>query len=111
MAEAVDMPIKDEARFKRSMCAADLDPEPEDWPTGPNGRRLCRCGCGVEVPKGRRKFASKECSDSWSCRFSPGWARYMVQKRDHGICAQCGIDTNALEDALTALYREVVLAS
>lgn len=100
-----EIPINDAARYRRSMSAADLDPEPEDWPMGPKGRRLCRCGCGVEVPKRRRKFASKECSDSWACRFRPNWARWLVQQRDHGVCAVCGIDTNALRDALTDLWE------
>lgn len=61
-------------------------------PKGPNGRNLCR-RCSVEVPKGRRTFCSDECVHQWSMRTNPGYVRQQVFKRDKGVCALCGLDT------------------
>lgn len=66
----------------------------EEHPKGPNGRLLCR-RCGVEVPKGRKTFCSKECVHEWQIRTSATYARKHVFVRDDGICAECGIDTLA----------------
>ena len=59
---------------------------------GPNGRGLCR-ECNVEVPKGRRTFCSDACVHEWSMRTNPGYVRQQVFKRDKGVCAMCGLDT------------------
>lgn len=70
---------------------------PEQKPgKGPNGRPFCRL-CQKEVPKGRRAWCSKECIRESSIRTDPGFARSLVFKRDKGVCARCGIDTDLLK--------------
>ncbi len=74
---------------------------------GPNGRYLCRW-CGTEVThKGRSTFCSPECVHEWNLRVDPSYARRMVFERDHGICAVCGLDCHALDEALKDLLAEV----
>ena len=62
---------------------------------GPAGRQLCRW-CRSEVAKGRRTFCSDDCVHEWKLRTDPGYLREKVFARDHGVCAQCGVDTIAL---------------
>jgi hypothetical protein len=61
---------------------------------GPNGRPLCRW-CGLEVPARRFTFCSDFCVNEWRLRTDPGYVREQVFGRDRGICALCGIDTQA----------------
>ena len=61
---------------------------------GPNGRNLCRY-CDLEVPKGRVTFCSEWCVHEWRLRTDPGYLREQVLARDKGICALCGVDTQA----------------
>jgi 5-methylcytosine-specific restriction endonuclease McrA len=68
--------------------------DPKDLPKGPNGRNLCRW-CGLEVPKVRRTFCSDYCVNEWRLRTDMGYLRDQVLARDKGICAECGIDTEA----------------
>ncbi len=68
-------------------------------PVGPNGRSLCR-RCGVEVPKGRLTFCSPECVHEWKLRTNAAYTRFELWKRDKGVCAHCGADTDSLADAL-----------
>ena len=62
-----------------------------DLPIGPNGRCLCRW-CSLEVPAGRLTFCSDFCVEEWRLRSNPGHLRERVFERDHGVCADCGID-------------------
>ena len=52
--------------------------------------------CGAEVPKGRRTFCGPECVHQWRLRTDPGYLRAQVFARDRGVCAACGLDTEAL---------------
>lgn len=61
-------------------------------PVGPNGRGLCR-RCGAEVPTGRVTFCSGACVREWKIRTQPAFARRLVEERDRGVCAACGLDT------------------
>lgn len=61
---------------------------------GPNGRNICRCGCGRESSPPRRNWFSQECVDAWKERNDITTIRRKVYKRDKGICAQCGINTD-----------------
>lgn len=63
-------------------------------PRGPNGRGLCRW-CALEVPRGRYTFCSPYCVHEWKVRTQPGYLREQVEKRDRGLCAECGEDTIA----------------
>jgi 5-methylcytosine-specific restriction protein A len=64
-------------------------------PRGPNGRNLCR-RCQKEVPAGRFTFCSDGCVHEWRLRTDPVYLREQVFLRDRGICAQCGVNTEAL---------------
>lgn len=69
----------------------------------PDGTRLCRF-CKKPVPKaGRWRFyCSEKCETEVNVRC--GWCLdAYVRARDHGICAECGLDCEALEDALSSL--------
>lgn len=74
-------------------------------PRGPNGRACCR-GCGTEVPRGRRSFCSPACVESWRYRTDPGFCRAMVERRDRGVCAICGLDTERLAALVHGLDRK-----
>jgi len=58
-------------------------------------RGPCRW-CGSDVPRGRFTFCSPECVHQWKLRTDPGYLRDQVFVRDHGVCALCGVDTEAL---------------
>lgn len=68
-------------------------------PRGANGRGLCRW-CSLEVPRGRYTFCSEFCVHEWKLRSQPAYLREQVLRRDHGICAGCGIDTLVAERRL-----------
>ena len=81
--------------------------DPKNLPKGPNGRPLCR-QCGQEIPKGRRRtFCSEACVDQWRVRTDPGYARYRVFERDHGICARCGVDTVEVKRMFDGLAKQL----
>jgi 5-methylcytosine-specific restriction endonuclease McrA len=63
----------------------------ERLPKGVHGRSLCRW-CNLEVPQGRFTFCSDWCVEEWRLRTDPGFIREKVLERDHGVCAQCGMD-------------------
>jgi 5-methylcytosine-specific restriction enzyme A len=58
--------------------------------------RHCRF-CGGVVMRPRLTFCSQECVDKWTLRSRPQEARKAVEKRDHGVCAVCGVDTQQIE--------------
>ena len=58
-------------------------------------RGPCRW-CGAEVPRGRYTFCTPACVHEWKLRTDPGYLRAQVFARDHGVCAQCGLDTEAM---------------
>jgi len=60
-----------------------------------DSRGPCRW-CGGEVPKGRFTFCGEDCVHQWKLRTDPGYLRQKVFERDHGVCAMCGVDTEAL---------------
>lgn len=80
------------ASYQRLMPGGYADPR--SLAKGPNGRALCRW-CGLEVPKGRLTFCSEWCVNQWRLRSDPGYLRERVFKRDRGVCAGCGLDTQA----------------
>jgi 5-methylcytosine-specific restriction protein A len=58
-------------------------------------RGLCRW-CGAEVPRGRYTFCTPDCVHQWKLRTDPGYLRAQVFARDHGVCSQCRLDTEAM---------------
>lgn len=63
---------------------------------GPNGRKLCCCGCGREVGPRRSSSYGKECVDWWKSHSDMTHIRWQVRQRDGGVCACCSSDTEAL---------------
>lgn len=59
----------------------------------PDGK--CRW-CGVDGLKGQSTFCSAACVHEWKIRSQPGYVRHLVGQRDKGVCAACGLDTQAL---------------
>lgn len=87
-----------------------LKPRKAEWAflgLGPGGKEWCRCGCGNEVPPGRRQTTcSTACIEAWRLRNDPKRIRWVVFDRDHGICAHCGTDTEKLlNECRKASYR------
>jgi 5-methylcytosine-specific restriction protein A len=58
-------------------------------------RQPCRW-CGGAVSGRRITFCSDACVDQWKLRTDPGYLRTRVFERDGGVCAACGLDTEAL---------------
>ncbi|HXS96733.1 MAG TPA: HNH endonuclease signature motif containing protein [Candidatus Limnocylindrales bacterium] len=58
-------------------------------------RGHCRW-CGSAVPKGRFTFCGEACVHEWKLRTDPGYLRDKVFERDRGVCALCGLDTEAV---------------
>jgi len=58
-------------------------------------RRPCRW-CGGEVRGRRLTFCGGACVHEWKLRSDPGYLRAQVFARDRGVCALCGVDTEAL---------------
>ena len=68
--------------------------QPGGW-AADRRRQPCRW-CGGEVAKGRRTFCSAACVHEWKLRTDPSYLREQVFLRDRGVCALCGLDTEAL---------------
>ena len=88
---------------------------PAARPRGPNGRAICRGGCGREVPPGQRTWCTADqnrwtlvvgpdgrrhrepvrmgegCLHQHLVRSNPGYARDSCWIRDRGKCAICGV--------------------
>ncbi len=65
--------------------------------------KLYRCRwCGGKMPTTgkRRTFCSDNCVHEYKLRSNYNYAREQVFERDHGVCAQCGIDTEAFKSQL-----------
>jgi 5-methylcytosine-specific restriction protein A len=78
-------------------------------PLGANGRPLCRW-CRKECPRGRRTFCSDGCVHKHKLTTQPRYVAQCVERRDHGVCAECGRDCVALMAelwGLTLAAREV----
>ncbi len=74
--------------------------QPSHRRTQPGGwverrRGACRW-CGGEVPRGRFTFCAPACVHEWKLRTDPGYLRAQVFARDHGVCAQCRLDTEGM---------------
>lgn len=74
-------------------------------PKGPNGRNLCR-RCGKEVSGRRLTFCSDACVTEHRLRTDANYVRQKVYERDRGICAACGLDTDALSKSLLSIWLQ-----
>jgi hypothetical protein len=59
--------------------------------------------CGKKVNPPRQSWCGDECLHQYKLRSWPGYARHLVFQRDRGVCAACGLDTEALERDLGEL--------
>lgn len=71
-----------------------------DWPV-----RCCRL-CEQPVPKGRISWCGEECVDAYSMLTSSSYLRSKVHERDHGVCAACHLDCDAVKDRLRRFDSE-----
>ena len=61
-----------------------------------DGRPVCRY-CGATRPANTRyRYYCAECSRLVALMWSATSQRYEVQRRDRGVCANCGVDTDRL---------------
>lgn len=74
---------------------------------GPNGRRICCCGCKREIPKGKHYWYGEKCVHKFRMWTDPGYLRSQVQRRDQGVCAKCFLDTRHLQSVASGLPDEV----
>lgn len=73
------------------------------------GKVLCRV-CGAVVLSPRRSFCTAECADLY-WHEQPSFYRPLVEKRDKGVCAECGCDTSQIERVLRHLDTGVYYSS
>jgi len=69
---------------------------------GADGRVRC-VWCGGELPRYKKKYCCEKCAEETLIRKVPSYARWLVAKRDKGICALCGVDAAKVEKALDSL--------
>lgn len=79
----------------------------ENYPKLPRdaeGNWICRY-CGKIIGKGKRyrAWCSTECSNNAAERTYSNWARSALQRRENGICQECGLDTAELDHELKIL--------
>lgn len=71
-----------------------------------DGVTICSCGCG-RIPKPpRQTWFSAECVNQWREKNDPAYIRQQLKKRDKGICAACGCDSEAEFQAWTRSHAE-----
>lgn len=85
---------------KRYLTTRDLPQIVEREGGSPRGRvlrRTCRW-CGEDLSGRQTSYCSAECREEVYIRM--GHHRYHVKRRDKGVCADCGLDTELLERVL-----------
>ena len=70
-----------------------------------HGNRLC-VWCDKPVAKRRTRYCSDECATQYWIRRSPGGMRNYIFERDHGVCALCGLDTEAFVEAFNSILLD-----
>jgi 5-methylcytosine-specific restriction enzyme A len=74
-----------------------------------SGRALCRW-CRGEVKPPRRTFCSDPCVHEWRIRSDPGYVRELLERRDKGVCAVCGLNTKNLRHQALKKRQRLVRA-
>lgn len=67
--------------------------------------------CGKPVGKGRRTWCSAACVEAFRDQYDWQACRRKVGKRDHGVCARCGADTQKQYRIMSWLRRAHELSS
>lgn len=60
-----------------------------------DGKHLCGW-CAGPIPKGRSLWCGQACVDQFLIRRGGTWLKSIVHKRDRGVCAACGLDTEEI---------------
>jgi len=68
------------------------------------GNPLCAV-CGKVLSGRARRYCSSECREICYVATMPTHARLRVKQRDHGVCANCGCDTEKLRRILESACR------
>jgi len=72
-------------------------------PVRTDGR--CRyCEQPIESSR-RRSYCGSECEMAFMVRHFPSHARWHVQRRDNGVCALCGLDTNRVKAIIHRIQK------
>jgi 5-methylcytosine-specific restriction enzyme A len=80
------------------------------WVHVPRGtKRRCRW-CDGPVKPPRRTFCSAKCVHEHKLRSSGSYLREWVEKRDKGVCRECGLDCDRLLKVLKFLNNETYLS-
>lgn len=70
--------------------------------------RLCvECG-GPLKTKRQRSWCSPKCVHEYRIRSDANYARRAVKARDHGVCSQCGTDTDQVRRAVDLAHERAV---
>jgi 5-methylcytosine-specific restriction endonuclease McrA len=89
-------------KFQRTLASAWTVQER----VGPNGKNLCHW-CSKELDPPMKTFCGDPiCMHEYKIRSNSSYAREQVFKRDKGVCASCGLDTEKLREVLTAVRLE-----
>lgn len=73
---------------------------------GPHGLPMCRWCHGPVFPP-RQTFCQIKCISEWRIRSDPSYREFMVEERDHGVCAECGLDTIRLMKELKEKWGSI----
>lgn len=81
-------------RYQKNLRIDDLYPYKDDG--------FCRCGCGQLINKPKRIWASADCvsralHNYFVVKGDITSIRILVNRRDNGICAKCGIKKDKWE--------------
>ena len=71
---------------------------------------LCRL-CDEPIPSNRRSWCGEVCLDAYFMVISGSHVRVKVFARDRGVCAECGLDTEALDKRIRCLDHAPKLAA
>lgn len=71
------------------------------------GNVVCR-HCGGKLSGRRTAWCSDSCRVDWEVRSSPSQARFHVEKRDHGVCKACGVNTRERDRRVKAALKAAV---
>ncbi len=64
--------------------------------------------CGKKVSGRRQTWCSDDCVHQYKLRNDVGYAGRAVRKRDHGVCANCGLDSEQALEQLRWLNKELL---
>ena len=67
------------------------------WPRG-------KCWCGKPCVGRRTAWCSDACAHAFKLKHWPSYLRGEVERRDHGVCAICALDTVALHEAFAEVF-------